>query len=433
MKKILHLSLWILVFFDFIIEDFLNAPSGVTKLMPPAIILTLLIIHLLQKKKIIFPYICLFFLILSVVLLSAIWNGTRLFDLVNYSLYTIFPFLYFVVIVNENSAYLLKSIVKAVIILLMIQIPACLIKFSIMGITENYIGTISYSSGSISTVLPMLISAFAFAGYVYTRNKKYLYVILLSIIFAITGGKRAIVIFIPALFIGMFVYYAFVHKVNTRKLAKTSAIMLVISFVTLYITIRSIPTLNPENQIGGRFDPAYAAEYIEKYTQITKDPDVFTDPLRMRRYEGLKYFLRYLYEQPIMTFLLGDGPGYLLASKYNQLSGENPMLERYGVRYGGRMGLIWIYMQTGLIGVALVTVLMIKIITHVFKNRKNNYHYLAFIGLWLTVVIDTITYSPVSIKVFPIVGIFFLYYGIIYKDIKSRDRDFLNQIIPAFK
>jgi len=208
--------------------------------------------------------------------------------------------------------------------------------------------------------------------------------------------------------------------------------MIFIGFVVVYIIMRAVPSLNPENKIGGSFSPAYASEYIERYTAIN-EPREFSNFKQMRRYEGFKYFIRYLYEQPAITFLLGDGPGYLLPSKYNYLSGQNPMLERYGVRYGGRMGFIWLYMQTGLVGVALVTILMIKIAMHVHKNRKNNYCYLAFIGLWLTIVIDTIIYSPVSIKIFPIIGVFFLYYGLIYKDIKNRDGDFLNRIIPAFK
>ncbi|MCF8095363.1 MAG: hypothetical protein K9J79_08390, partial [Desulfobacteraceae bacterium] len=152
MIKYLHASLWIIVFFNFVIEDFLNVPSGVTKLGPPAIILILLSLKINQKKSILFPHISLFFLICAAILSSAIWNGTKLFDLVNYTLYTIFPFLYFVVIVNEDSEKLLKFVVKTVIILFMIQIPACLIKFSLVGIAENYIGTISYASGSISTV-----------------------------------------------------------------------------------------------------------------------------------------------------------------------------------------------------------------------------------------------------------------------------------------
>jgi hypothetical protein len=198
-----------------------------------------------------------------------------------------------------------------------------------------------------------------------------------------------------------------------------------------FFILKLIPTLNPENKIWGSFDPVYAVEYIERYTQIGQER--YSNLKEMRRYDGLKYFIGYLYNQSAMTFLLGYGPGHLLASKYNQLTGKNPLFERYGVRYGGRMGFIWIYMQTGILGIAVVSLLMIRIAIQIVKFRELNYHHIALFGMWMSIVFDTIIYSRVSVSMFAIIGTFYLYYGLIYRSMKFKNKNYLDKLIPSFK
>jgi len=64
------------------------------------------------------------------------------------------------------------------------------------------------------------------------------------------------------------------------------------------------------------------------------------------------------------------------------------------------------------------------------KNKlkgNNNYHYLAFIGFWLSIILDTVIYSNSSITNFVIVGVLFFYYGIIYDEEKYKNNTILRE------
>ena len=159
LKKYLHISLWIIVFFKGVIRFLDFYPAPIFRAVVPFIVLIIFIISL-ERNDIIFPFIGLFLFLTLVCLLSFKINSVSLQSAIYFFNYLLIPYLYFIVIVNENNQEILKLVKKLIIILFLIQIPANWIKYFLVGQREEFIGTIGYTSGSLSTIVPMFVISF---------------------------------------------------------------------------------------------------------------------------------------------------------------------------------------------------------------------------------------------------------------------------------
>jgi hypothetical protein len=406
LKRIFHIIIWVIVFFDGIIR-LLELGPVMLRIVVPTLILSLLFMSYLNGIKRI-PHLLLMLFLFVTIIVSGFINGIDALNIAYFITYIIFPLLYLVIIVSENNYKTLDTIKYTIIILYALQIPAVIIKYIMVGQTEYYVGTIHLSEGSLNAIIPMIAISYLFSKYLYTNNKQLLIYILLFVLFGLIGEKRALIFFLPFIIILLYAYYMILKKVNIYKGVGMALSACVLTFVIIYIIVRLNPTLTPEGKAGGSFDLKYVLEYTNNYERSGKTFE------EMRRIDGIKYFIKYLYQSDPLTFLFGEGAGKILL--LNDHIEDRPMMAHYGVRYGGRMGIIWLYLQIGIVGTLLFIFILIRMIYCVIKVNKNNYHSLAFLGIWTTVIIDILIYSNSSIRFFAVYGTLCFYYGIIYLD-----------------
>lgn len=405
LKKI-HILLWVLVFFEGVIRLF-ELPIGIVRAGVPFLILFMLMVTI-KKKQLYLPFINTQIILTIIIILSGLLNDIEVFQIIDFLTYLIFPYLYFIVLINEDDFEILKSIRLFIIKLFVIQLIAALIKLIIVGQAEDYIGTISLNAGSMSTIIPLIATSYLFPMYYNTGNKKYAFLIFLFAAFGIIGEKRAIVIMIPLLIFILLFIQNYITKKSVEKIVSSMFKISIIGLILIYIMIRLNPTLTPENEIGGTFDIEYVKNYILDYEKSNENERKRGE---ISRTEGLIYFFNYVNKFEIEKYLIGEGAGKLLINE------DNPMELFYKVRYGGRMGVVWLLLQIGLVGMCLSLSIYIRIIYKTLKkaflNREKSYNVDNFIliGLILTFLWDTIIYSSSSLMYFIIPGLIFFQYA----------------------
>lgn len=369
----------------------LGFPTFIHKIGIPFVGLLLFFITLLKKRSNIrIPLIGWIVLFIVVSILSKILNEISVLSLIMFLFLTLLPYIYFIVIINESSVIRINLITKWIIILVLLQIPVIFVKYAVMGQSEKgAIGTLSIGYGSLSTVFPVLIIAFLISFYLMSNKFKYVILIFLFVLFGIIGNKRAITFIIPLEFIiGYFLYLKyFVVEINLKQIRKLVFILL-LGFIALYTMVRASPSLNKDQVIWGEFDLEYLINYSNSYTSSKGKGKT-----EMRRKEALIYFINYNLSSDVSNFLIGDGAGILVQSLMDKKSGT--MGELYGIRYGGRMGIVWLLLQVGIIGVIIYIVFFIKLNIMIFKKlpRKNNYLLLSFAIASIFLTIDILIYS----------------------------------------
>ena len=409
LKKYMHIAIWI-IYFSSGIFQILNFYPAQINTLALALILVLLVFTV-AKGSVEKPYSWIIILlgIISVVSGQMLNNINILYTIVFYRQLVLLPYLYFIIIINEKDMLILRTIEKTIVILFVIQIPAMFVKYILVGAIENYVGTMSVAAGSLSAVLPMVAVSYLFSKYLYMKNKRILLYILLFVVFGLIGGKRVLWFSIPCLIFAISLIHSVLNKKNIIRIIRTGGTGLFLIVITLYLSLRFTPTLNPENKMGGSFDIDYAVKFTEEYTLAKKST-------RMTRTEGAAYFFNLIASKNLKTILLGGQAGKLIPSSINS---EDPIKFYYGINYGGRMGIVWIFLQIGLIGSLLFLLIFMKMFVFVIRNFSS-YHHLAFIGIWLSIILDLLFYSMTSILFFPIMGVFFCYFGLIYKEVKLK-------------
>jgi hypothetical protein len=393
--KHLHYLLFSLVFTQGLVEYF-ELPSYIYKVGVPLLIILMLGKKLLNNevKKVPFSMFIGIFIIVSI--LSYLNSPTGLISLVYFVVYTTFPYLYFVVLVNSNEEEEFNGVSTYLTFLILFQIPVSFYKYLIMGQGEHgLIGTLSTKSGSLSTIFPLFAISFIFARFLFEQRKIYLLYILGFILMGIIGAKRAIGLYVPLIMVIIYIAY----KIKEGSLLFLGTILnlflVVISgLFFFYLTVRLNPTLNPDKRMWGRFDLQYVMEFSSKY--VTKSQS----KQELQRIAALHYFTNYLIKKGSTELFIGEGSGKLVESKLK--SQEGSMLRQYGVRYGGRTSFIWLWMQTGIIGVGLYILLIISFLYYVFRNYNFTYISLGLIGCVVVYLFDFLTYSNTFLKEFSI-------------------------------
>jgi hypothetical protein len=281
-----------------------------------------------------------------------------------------------------------------------------MIKYYLIGQSEKGgIGTMEIGAGSLSTVFPALIIAFLISYYLFTKKRYYLILIALFLLFGLIGAKRAIVFIVPVeLFIGYLLFIRFTHaRLNFFRMFIGFPLLAVVIF---YFAVRVSPSLNREQSNWGTFEIGYVMDYATNYNATSA-----TNSKEISRQDGLVHFTGYILDSPFPQMMLGDGAGNLVESQYKKKGGT--MLDIYGVRYGGRMGFIWILLQVGIMGTIGFFGLIISLNKVIFKmRRKSGIHFtplmLGFILATIFMFVDTIIYSNSFVRYEVIKGIYFL-------------------------
>jgi hypothetical protein len=416
-----HYVYWSLIFFTGLIQ-FLGLPSGIYKVGIPLVAGLLFLYTFIQEAgRLVYPFVGWFlgFVFLSVT--SSVINRIDSFSLIYFLIYTLLSYTYFVILVNERNIRLIKSVIAYLKILVLIQIPVVIVKYFVLGQSEKGgIGTLSINAGSVSTIFPVLVITVLICYFLFSEKMKYLLLIGGFCLFAIVGAKRAIIFFIPiVLVLSYFLFYKMNRMIFVRRVAQKLVLIALGGGVAFYVFVRTNPTLNPEHSIGGSFDTEYLTKYVTNYTSSAgKNME------EMRRKDGLFYFINYISSGTTDLFLWGDGAGKLIQSKYNVHSGT--MNEEYGVRYGGRMGFVWLLLQVGILGTLLYLLFYVRLYWYVSKRYLSHPIYLAFLVLTIIFFIDLVIYSDVFLRYEYLKGLYFVLLGMIYLDQKYSTTYFTN-------
>jgi hypothetical protein len=372
-----------------------------------------------------FRVLAAFFVFSSVI--SYFYNEENAYGFIFFLCYTMGSYLYFSILLNETSELLFKRIISCICILFILQMITVVIKGVVLGQTEfGAIGLLSTNEGSLSTIFPSLVIAIVMPYAISRQKWKYVLPVFLALLFSIIGGKRATIVVLPLLFFASYLLHLkAIGKLSFFNL-KPLFYTLTVTALSLYFIVRLIPTLNPERKVWGHVDVRYVIAYIDQYTDSTRKP--FEE---MRRKAGLVYFLSYLaIQDDPMLFLFGDGAGKLV--NIESIKGyPSDMLSMYGVRYGGRMGLIWLYLQVGLLGTLSYILLLLCLVVHVMRHStlKRELHS-SFILCFMVVIFDMVIYSS-SFMVFGAINVlFFFLAALVFKDIANSN--FLPRVLPGY-
>ena len=317
-----------------------------------------------------------------------------------------------------------KNLLKLLMILFTIQIPAAFIKLIILGRTaEEIIGTISVEEGSLATVMPLFGISYAISLYLNENRLKYIVLVLLFMSIGLISNKLGILFYIFILFISLTLLYAkkksnsFLFNMSFFKNISKVVLYLLIIFA-LFVSLN--PRANPEHKVGGSINIDYLIKFTQEYNSLKlKGSKVQGDG---RGDAPLLAFKR-LENGGLMNILIGYGPGDIVKSAY--LPYKNPLLEKYNIGYGGRLGMVWMMMQLGLIGTMIFVIFQISLFVKVYKKysevtkEEDVIKILSMLGIIIVFFIDFFTYSS---KLLYSSGITITYYFLIYYVITYQNK-----------
>jgi len=321
-----------------------------------------------------------------------------------------------------------ESLFKLLVILFLIQIPSAFIKLIVLGGTlEDIVGTMTVPEGSLATIMPLFGISYSISLYLNDNRIKYIISILLFMSIGLISNKLGILFYIFILFIFLTLLYSkkrtnsFLFNISFLKNISKVVIYLLIIFV-LFVSIN--PRANPEHKVGGSIDIDYLIKFTKDYNTLKlKGSKVEGDG----RSEAPSLAFKRLENGGLMNILVGYGAGDIVESSL--LPYENPLLEKYNIGYGGRLGVVWIMMQLGLIGVFIFVLFQISLFIKVYQKyaeatvEEDVIKILAMLGIILIFFIDFFTYSS---ELLYSSGITIAYYFLIYYIVTYQNKDVSN-------
>lgn len=304
------------------------------------------------------------------------------------------PYLFFVAVYNLNiSVASLKKINKFIIFFILLQIPAAVYKYSMYGMREGtIIGTFANNSGALSTVFPLFIIGYLISLYlVYKKRPVYLLLIIGFMFFAWGGGKRGFFFILPGLLLTALCIHNidYIRKLNIGKLISMAFIITILVISIFYIAGRALPTLNPEQKVGGSFDFEFMINYLVQYETRTGRE---THESR-GRISTTKNVFNHFMEVDFNRKILGDGPDRLYS-----LEESGDARQSYGFGYG-MTGVIFSIIGVGLVGTLALFTLYVSVgmrSTKLFKTIHDPFYKAIALGTILATLVfcfDFLMYS----------------------------------------
>jgi len=302
--------------------------------------------------------------------------------------------MFFYALFNLDISAMKKNKIKRLIIFLfIIQILATIEKLLTFGTGEVHIGTMSYGEGSLATIMPLMAIAYLISNYLVYNKIKYVFISLLFIMIGLASSKIGILYYVIVLYVYLIYIYSeikhpFLNTVFLRKIIPSTIFLSIL--LMLFVSLN--PRANPENEVGGSVDIEYLIEYSVRYQTMTRGIE------GDGRFDAPGVALDRMTDGGLLNVLVGFGPGELTKSSY--LKYKKPLLEKYKIGYGGRIGLVLIMMQLGIIGVIIFLVfhaLLYIRIKKLYNNHKVKDKYkiylMTFLGFSLIYFLDFFTYS----------------------------------------
>ncbi len=280
--------------------------------------------------------------------------------------------LMFLLLVNLNpDEQFFRRMSRLLILLLLIQVPVALVKYTIYGQGEGAVGTYSYHTGTHSTILP-LIGISIFMGFFFFEKPRLRYVIffLLFILFSIIGGKRAFV------FLGFLLFLFLFWNVGRKKLKRLSLVtpFFILGFLAC---IYFVPSLRPTFQ-----NPRHLMDYTVSYsTSYSAESGKASG-----RASSLKEAYNMLKSKPL-NLVLGFGPGSMSESYFKEYEGK--LRSQAPIEYGMSQWVIT-SLEYGYIGAFLLLWVLTTLLRRnqkFFNTTEDKYWKsisFGFKGIWFT-------------------------------------------------
>lgn len=335
--------------------------------------------------------------VIVIAIISAIMNGTSIIQFLLFFREYFEAILFFYLIINIRlSEKEIQFLLKLLIRLFLAQVAANVIKLLLLqDIVEPYIGTIAVLGGSKTTILALMGGSYCIVLYLVTGKRIYLWGILGFIIFSLLGGKRATILYFPVIYLISYVIFQLKYSAQQGIVFKKMIVIFGGILVLFYVTARLLPSLNPENKIGGSFNVEYIIEYSKSYA--TAD---YIDEIG--RSEAPAFLLLKAWNDGWEKCAVGYGTGHLIKSSFNKestnLTSDEITYLKYNVGYASRTGFLQFFLQIGLAGVILMLLFFLTILRIVWK-MKSAPVFVRFTSILfiLVILMDYFTYSYESI------------------------------------
>jgi len=386
---------------------------------------------MLKDKKIKFIGFWSLMLLLVATVTSFLINDISLLHMVFFIKVFILPILFLMALLNipftnEQS----KKILKYISLLFIIQIPAAIIKTSLVGFQEDYMGTVSIEAGSVATILPLIAIAYIFSYYQYTSRKSSLILLPLFIFVSISCSKLGIVPYLLALLLLLY-FLKDINRFFSITTIKAGAVFITVSYLILYIFVIMTPRANPDGVVGGRFDIVYALNFANTYISRENEEAIIVG---VARKDAPMAVYNIMSQKGLLHILLGFGPGDIVMSSYLE-EYYDPLYEKYHLGYGARTGFIWTTMQVGIIGTFFYLLFQLTLFRQVYRDYKSRTDehdktlLLGTIGISIIFILDYFTYSTTLLiqPAMTLTYFYIFYYAIKYKYFNYISLDTLKQ------
>ena len=254
-----------------------------------------------------------------------------------------------------------KDLLKLFYDILIIQIILSIIKFTMFGLTEIIVGSLSSGGGALATTFPV----FALIIYYFYKNGTFVlkdWLIIAGIFFiGFSSNKRALWFIMPVMIFLLLQYLPKLKRLS--KLLILSPLILLI----VYLGLRLTPTLNPDNQIWGTFNPDYAIEYAKDYSLGNDGLD--DETISYGRVSST-FLLINRFKNGNLSYkdLIGYGQEIIRYTSYDEFS-------KYNTGLASKMatnGFYKSYLTTGLVGIITLLIWYYLMVSYIKNKRFKN-------------------------------------------------------------
>lgn len=266
--------------------------------------------------------------------------------------------------ISISNAQILYNYNTLFLYLFLLQIIITILKIILIGQFEPIVGSISYNGGAMGTTIPLL--ALLWLSINTNQNfSKWTWLFMFAMMMVgFASSKRAVWVIVPGTFI---LFAVFVVK---KKIGNTFKVLFAIAPLLFYFGLRLTPSLNPDNEIWGRFDPEYAWNYAMDYSMGKEDSEG-------NRGEGSGRVgsVKLLVNNYLLNWdayfdihnLLGHGNQYIFAAAYDNYRNADYY---FGVNHQGSLtGIFRIWIAIGTLGMVLILIFVLNLFKTIRYKR----------------------------------------------------------------
>lgn len=378
-----------------------------------AFLLVLFLFILLLFKKFKFPLLNVLILFLFTSFISSVLGSISFFAFLSYNKTVLGIFVLFLfVLINGTSLETARIVKNYGLLIIALQVPAYFIKFILIGFSEDPAGTISMREGSSTVLISLIGFSFCLIKYFKSSHKKYLFYALMFIVISQINEKRAVIFLLPIFFIYIS-YQLSPYKglLMPFLVSKVHYFLFLFPFFIYTLAIVN-PFLNPTGEFLGEFDLIFLITFISEY-MYRPDLTVWD----YGRLQSVVYVISFMLNSDINQLLFGNGAGSIPA-----ITGG--ITDSVGIRYGARMGFVWVIIQHGVSGIIIIVSAFVSLFRTLNKYKLDTWEiegeYLFLKVLAILFAFDFFFYSSV-VLFYPIFTyIFVTQFNYVYKLCESR-------------